>query len=202
MAIFLVFLPFWLLFLSPLFSPLPDPSPSPSPSPLLSVHLLSLVSLLRPVSRRHRERLLERQPVVEEEPATKKTQTKKKSTWGTKREEKRQKKKETERDSIQNIEICNVDTRERERVGERPVRLSSVPSLYGRHTWWCACGVSVCAFVCVCVYVHERACVCVCAWPGLHLPLYQDAQTEARCPPHVNGNVSFQFLMFIITVCV
>lgn len=53
--------------------------------------------------------------MVEEETATKNKT--KKSTWGTKREEKRRKEKQRERkrDSIQNIEICNVDTRESRR---------------------------------------------------------------------------------------
>lgn len=114
--------------------------------------------------------------MVEEEPATK-NKTKKKSTWGTKREEKRQKKKQRERER-QYTKHRNMQCRYK-REQEQDLYVSP-QSLLGRHTWWCARGVSVCASVCVCVpeCACVCTCVCVCAWPGLHLPLYQDAQTK------------------------
>lgn len=55
---------FWLLFLSLFVRP--KPYPTPLSPPLLSVHLFCFIRL-QLLSRRHRERLLERQPVVEEE---------------------------------------------------------------------------------------------------------------------------------------
>lgn len=94
--------------------------------------------------------------MVEEEPAT--------NANGGKRRERT--KKKTKRDSIQNVEICNVDKKERERERET--------ELVGSVCF--SSDMSLC--VCICVRLCVHVCMCACAWPGLHLPLYQDAQTK------------------------
>lgn len=132
------FLPFWLLFLSLFFAP-PEPHPHPTPPPP-SCPSISSLFWLRLHSRWHRERLLERQPVVEEELTAN-------PTW--EEEETGHHKKRPHA----NAEICNVD--KWDSAGLDLCASVQICSICGTH------GESLLEDVCVCECACVRACACV-----------------------------------------